>query len=167
MRPVTRLLAAAMIAAGCTNSPPVSSGPYVSTSLTRIQHLALAPGGGEVGEAIATALAERHNFVVEGSDGLAARMAAAGVRHVDGAMLGGLGFLRGSGIEGVLVVNAGAPETGLGGTSAHVLRVPDGARVAEARWTPVFRRITAALVAHMPERVSEQLADKLAGDLRR
>jgi hypothetical protein len=162
-----KLLFALLIVAGCTNEPPVTSNPYVATALTRVERLAVAPGGGTLAEAVAAELRAVHGFQIIPPATLFSLMDAAGVAMIDGPQLGGLTFLQGRGIDAVLSVRGGeGGGTGLTAT-ALVLRVPDGARIAQSTWTPRLALVEAGRNRLAPNRVAGLLAAGLAQDLRR
>lgn len=122
--------------AACSNQPPVTTNPYVATSLTRVETLALAPGGGGLAAAVRDRLQARHDFRVLPADTLEQLMNEQGVHTLESAYLDGLSFLSTTSIDAVLVVRDGA---GRGGNAmATVMRVPDGALIAQSRFTPRF-----------------------------
>jgi hypothetical protein len=93
----------------------------------------MAPGGGGLAAAVRDRLVTRYDFTVLPSDTLAQLMADSRVATLHSGYLNGLRFLSGTGIDAVLVVRDGAKQ---GNAVASVMRVPDGALIAESRFTP-------------------------------
>jgi hypothetical protein len=164
---LSAMLAGLLCLAACTSAPPVTGSPYVATALTPVHRLAVAPGGGALAEAVAAELAGVHGFEIVPADTVFALMDAAGIPVLDGPQLGRLGFLDAQGIDAVLTARGESAGSASRSASVAVLRVPDGARLAEAHWTPRFRRLSDARASLQPGRVSAQLAEGIAIALRR
>lgn len=167
MRCLAGPLTVLLLLAACSSTPPVTQSPYVATALTPVQRIAIAPGGGELADSVAARLGEIHGFEIVSAETVFAMMDAAGVGMLDGPQLGGLGFLGRRGIDAVLTVRGEATGDAAHSASVAVLRVPDGARLAESHWTPRLRQLSDARRIFQPDRVSNLLAEEVAVALRR
>jgi hypothetical protein len=126
-----------LVTAACA-SPATRTSPYVATATDTVSLMALSPGGGVLGDAVAAKLAEQ-GFGVMPADATAALMQRQGLSTFELPQLGGLSFLRANGIDAVLIVRG--PEAGAPVESARatVLRVSDGRAIAESQWRKRFR----------------------------
>ncbi len=162
--PPLRAALAALVLAGC-GVREVERSPYVAATLAPVRIVAADPAGGPFGDAVAQALAARGVAVVP-ADEVRAAMAAAGVGPASVARLNGLGFLDGRGPDALLVVTAAAEPGGVPRRAAATLRrVPDGAILAEARWTPFWGDWTAGIADRAPVRDEGDAARALAREL--
>lgn len=159
------LLSIVMLLSGCA-SPAVVQNPYVRTAVTPVDRLALAPGSGALGEAVAAALTAR-GFYVMPADEVAVLMRQGGAGTLNAPVLGGLGFLVPPNIHGVLEVKGDAPGEAPVSARATVLRVPDGARIAESRWRNRFgwleRQYHRAESGDIAQDLAAQIAVRLRG----
>lgn len=163
-------LMAAMLLSGCGASVTATN-PYVSTATEAVSRLALSPGGGAMGEAVAAKLTEQ-GFSVMPAEATAVLMQRQGLASLEMPQLGGLSFLRANGIDAVLVVRA--PQAGASIASARVtvLRVSDGRAIAESRWHSRLGPVPQAPTAGGPGsgaagEVDSSVAAQLAGDIAR
>ena len=161
---MTRLLALclATLLAACSNQPPVTSNPYVATALTQVTTLAMAPGGGALAEEVALLLETRHGFTVLGAPTTTLLMQQGGVTSLDSRTLGGLGFLERQAVDAVIRVSEGTGDQA-SGAMVTALRVPDGVRIAETRYTPRIapQRWRGALDGHVADLLATGLAEAL------
>jgi hypothetical protein len=161
------LLAGFLLISACTADPPVTNSPYVATALTPVQRIAVAPGGGSLSDTVAAVLETTYGFEIVPAETVSAMMAAAGVAMLDGPQLGGLGFLGAQGIDAVLTARGEAASRGTHGAAVAILRVPDGARLAESHWTPRFGILSDIDGTLRAGSISGLLAQEVAMALRR
>lgn len=155
---------AALVLGACA-SPATVSNPYVATAVAPVRTLALAPGGGALGDAVAAFLAAE-GFTVLPAAETAALMAQGGVRNLSARPIGGFGFLSDRGIDAVLEVQGVAPGETVRVATAFVARVPDGRRIAESQWTNRFGLPQRLLTAADSQLVASELSAGLARRLR-
>lgn len=160
-----RLLVSSLVLLAACASPAVLPSPYVRTPVTSVTRLALAPGSGALGEAVAARLTER-GFYVMPADAVAAAMQASGVRVLGTPQLGALGFLAAQDIHAVLEVQGDAPGAEPIGARATVLRVPDGARIADMHWRNRFGWVERQAGRLDADSVARQLSEQIAARLR-
>jgi hypothetical protein len=135
--PMLRSVAVAVLLLGGCASPAAIQNPYVATAVTPVSRLALAPGGGALGDAVAAEMTAL-GFEVLPAETVAGLMARNSVERLNMPQRGGLGFLVRSGVDAVLEVQGPAPGEPPDSARATVIRVPDGARIAEVRWRNRF-----------------------------
>lgn len=131
-----QIMAVVAVLSGC-GMAQTSTSPYVATQTEAVVTLALSPGGGAMGDAVAARLAAQ-GFPVVPAEATAALMQRQGLSSLELSQLGGLSFLRANGVDAVLIVRA--PEAGapIASARATVLRVSDGRAIAESRWHSRF-----------------------------
>lgn len=156
MRTIPVILALSL--AACM-SPPTTTNPYVATSLDTVSLMALSPGGGSLGDAVAENLAAE-GFGVMPAETTVALMQRQGLSTLELPQLGGLSFLRVNGVDAVLIVRGPEEGESVETARATVLRVHDGRAIAESRWRRRFEFDSGT------DRVARDLARDLARRLR-
>jgi hypothetical protein len=161
--------AALALLAAC-GAEEVRRSPYVAARDAPVRVVAADPVGGPFADAVADALASRGVAVVPADD-VRAAMAAGGAGPADLGRLNGLAFLDRRGADALLTV-AGATEGAAPPRRAvaTLRRVPDGAVIAEATWSPRWGGLGAPLdraVGRTDATAATALAAALAASLAR